>query len=300
MSPDASCSWPITPPYDFAGSTRPLRVGTHDPTLRHEADGLWRTAHTSDGPATVRLRVDDRAVHADAWGAGAAAVMRDVPRWVGLHESPWILPAHPVVDRLLREHRGLRSTDTRHVFQALVVVVLQQLVTWEEAAASWRQLCLRLGERGPGPGDLQLSPTPRAIRTAGTVHLQAAGVGPRQARTLQEIARVAHALAPAADMPTDEAAALLQKVRGIGPWTASVTLGLRLGRPEPIPLGDYNLPHTIAWALAGEPRGTDARMLELLAPFSGQAFRVIRLVRAAGIAAPRRGPRVAWRAHWRG
>jgi hypothetical protein len=36
-------------------------------------------------------------------------------------------------------------------------------------------------------------------------------------------------------------------------------------------------------------------MVELLAPFGDQAFRVVRLVWAAGIEAPRRGPRPAWR-----
>ena len=108
----------------------------------------------------------------------------------------------------------------------------------------------------------------------------------RQVRTLIEIARVAHALQRAADLPTPDAVDLLQKVRGVGPWTANMALGARLGRPDAIPVGDFHMPHTIAWALAGEPRGTDARMLELLAPFPGQAFRVVRLVSAARIEAP--------------
>jgi hypothetical protein len=34
-------------------------------------------------------------------------------------------------------------------------------------------------------------------------------------------------------------------------------------------------------------------MLELLAPFAGHRARVIRLIEAAGIHAPRRGPRMA-------
>ena len=104
----------------------------------------------------------------------------------------------------------------------------------------------------------------------------------------------------AADLPTDEAEALLQKVRGIGPWTSAMVLGVRLGRPEPIPVGDFHLRDTIAWALAGEPRATDARMVELLEPFRGQAFRVIRLVSAARLEAPKRGPRFAWRRNGRG
>jgi 3-methyladenine DNA glycosylase/8-oxoguanine DNA glycosylase len=294
MTPDAVGSWPIPHPYDFAETTRLLRTGIGDPTLQREADGFWRTAHTSAGPVTVRVRVGAQ-LHASAWGPGADAVMQDVPRWLGLHEPSWELPSHPIVDRLLRKHPGLRSTDTRDPFEALVNIVLHQLITWEEAANTWRRLCRAIGEQAPGPMDLRLSPTPRAILAAGTIHLQAAGVGPGQSRTLMEIARVAHAVRRVTDLPTDEAEALLRKVRGIGPWTATMALGTRLGRPEPVPVGDFHLPSTIAWALAGEPRATDARMVELLAPFRGHAFRVIRLVSAARIEAPKRGPRFAWR-----
>ena len=123
------------------------------------------------------------------------------------------------------------------------------------------------------------------------------GVGYARARNLIEVARVAHAVRRASALPTDDATRLLQYVRGVGPWTASFVLGTRLGRPEPVPLGDFHIPNQVAWALAGEPRGDDARMLELLAPFEGQAFRVVRLLFAARIEAPRRGPR---RDPWRG
>ncbi|HLU44506.1 MAG TPA: DNA-3-methyladenine glycosylase 2 family protein, partial [Natronosporangium sp.] len=48
---------------------------------------------------------------------------------------------------------------------------------------------------------------------------------------------------------------------------------------------------TVAWALAGEPRATDARMLELLAPFAPHRGRVCLLLTTAGYAAPKFGPR---------
>lgn len=295
MTPDASGAWPLPEPYDFLETTRWLRLGVRDPTVRRDVSGLWRTAHTPEGPATVRMVANGGQLRADAWGPGAASVLQEVPRWVGLDEPRWTLPAHPVVDGLLRRYAGVRLTDTRDVFDATVNTVLQQLVTWEHAAMTWRRLCERHGERAPGPVEMRVSPTPRAIRAAGTIELQAAGVGLKQARTLMTVAGVAHAIRRAADLPTHEAAALLQKVRGIGPWTASMVLGMRLGRPEPIPVGDFHLPSTIAWALAGEPRATDARMLDLLAPFGDQAFRVVRLIWAARIEAPRRGPRAPWR-----
>ena len=296
MTPDATASWTLPAPYDFFETTRTLRTGPRDPTLRFEADGLWRTAQTADGPVTVRLTLHE-GLDARAWGPGAEAVLQDIPYWVGLHEAPWQLPAHPVVDRLHRPLRGLRSTDTRDVFEALVVTVLQQLVTWQEAAHAWRRLCYTIGGPAPGPTRLQLPPTPKAVRAAGTATLQRLGVLPRQARTLMEVAFVAHAVARARELPTDEATRLLQHVRGVGPWTASIALGDRLGRPEPVPVGDFHLPHTVAWALAGEPRGSDERMAELLAPFPGQAFRVVRLITASGIGAPKHGPRRALSGH---
>ncbi len=296
VTPDASAAWPLPARYDFHETTRLLRTGGRDPTVRREPDGLWRTAHTPEGPVTVRLTLGD-GLTAQAWGPGAARVMQDIPGWVGLHEDPWALPAHPVTDRLLKQHRGLRGTDTRDVFEALVNIVLQQQVTWNEAAMTWRRLCESLGEAAPGPTDMRLSPTPRALRAAGADQLQAAGIGWQRARTLMEIAFRAERLQRVADMPTAKAASLLQKVRGIGPWSTAMTLGLRFARPEPVPVGDYQVPHMLAWALAGEPRATEARMLELLQPFKGLAFRVVRLLFAARIQAPRRGPRRAWRGY---
>lgn len=291
MLPDASAEWPLPDPYDLAATTRFLRTGPGDPTFRREPDGFWRTARSEAGPATVRLTVGTR-VRASAWGPGAAAVLEDVPRWIGLDEAAWTLPPHPVVDRLAQAHPGLRLTDTRDVFEALTVVVLQQLVTWEEATATWRRLCLDLGEPAPGPVRMRLAPSARVVRAVGPQRLQDGGVRRQQAHTLVELARAARAMQRAAHLPTAEADALLQRVSGVGPWTSAMVLGLRCGRPEPVPIGDLHLPHQVAYALAGEPRGTDARMQELLAPFPGQAFRVIQLIYAEAIQAPRRGPRM--------
>jgi hypothetical protein len=46
--------------------------------------------------------------------------------------------------------------------------------------------------------------------------------------------------------------------------------------------------------LTGRPRGTDAEMLELLAPWAGHRQRIMRLIELTGIAAPRYGPRFAY------
>ena len=41
------------------------------------------------------------------------------------------------------------------------------------------------------------------------------------------------------------------------------------GDPDAVSVGDYHIPNMVAWALAGDARGTDEHMLELLAPFAG-------------------------------
>jgi len=65
-----------------------------------------------------------------------------------------------------------------------------------------------------------------------------------------------------------------------------------------VPVGDFHIPNTVSWALAGEPRGSDERMLELLEPFAGHRGRVIRLLKSAGFSAPKYGPRKAIRSHF--
>jgi len=96
-------------------------------------------------------------------------------------------------------------------------------------------------------------------------------------------------------VPVDEALAELQTLPGIGPWTAA-EVGIRaLGDVDAVSVGDFHLPNLVAFALAGEARGTDQRMLELLEPYRGHRARVIRLLELSGIRAPRFGPRLSGR-----
>jgi 3-methyladenine DNA glycosylase/8-oxoguanine DNA glycosylase len=260
--------------------------------VRREPDGLWRTARLPAGPATVHVRVlPGRRVQASAWGVGAHDAIESVPGWLGLARPPLRLPSHVATDRLLRACPGLRLVDTGDLYEALLVFTLQQLITWNEAAYNWRRLVETFGEPAPGPGDLMLIPSPGALRRASPDRLVTLGINRSQARTLREISMSARGVREAAGLPTGEAMRLLQKLPGVGPWTAASALGFRLGRPEPLVVGDASLPHAVCWALAGEPRGTDRRMAQLLEAFPGHAFSVIRLVHAARIEAPRRSPK---------
>ncbi|MEO6121979.1 MAG: hypothetical protein ABIW46_02110, partial [Acidimicrobiales bacterium] len=73
--------------------------------------------------------------------------------------------------------------------------------------------------------------------------------------------------------------------------TAATVAYAALGDADAVCTGDFHLPNQVAWCLAGEARGDDARMLELLEPYCGHRARVQHLITAAGVHAPRFRPR---------
>jgi len=96
-------------------------------------------------------------------------------------------------------------------------------------------------------------------------------------------------------MDITAAYARMQAFAGVGPWTAAKVATVALGDADAVPVGDYHLPHMVAYALEGRARSTDERMLELLEPYRGHRARVIRLLTLSGIGAPRFGPKMPLR-----
>ena len=121
------------------------------------------------------------------------------------------------------------------------------------------------------------------------------GIERRRAEVIIGAARSAARLEEAVSMDMASAYRRLQAFPGIGPWTAALIASAALGDPDAVPVGDYNLPHSVGFALEGTPRSTDERMLELLEPYRGHRARVLRLIAISGISAPRFGPRLPLR-----
>jgi 3-methyladenine DNA glycosylase/8-oxoguanine DNA glycosylase len=99
-----------------------------------------------------------------------------------------------------------------------------------------------------------------------------------------------------AELPLDEAKARIGRLPGIGPWSVAEVARTALGDADAASVGDFHLPNLVAWALAGEARGTDARMLELLEPYRPHRGRAQLLLEATGIHTPAFGPRMEVRA----
>lgn len=290
------------------------RRGPGDPTLRIDDRGaIWRTSLTPDGPGTLRLTLvqpgidegtaAERAtagratmVRAAAWGPGASWLLDTLPDLLGAGDDPAALrPDHPRLRVLIRQLPGLRISRTARVLEALVPAVLEQKVVGVEAQRAWRRLLTWYGSPAPGPAPagMRVFPAAATWQAIPSWDWHRSGVEAVRARTIASAARVA-GLEAVSSLPAADADRMLRSLPGIGLWTSAEVRQRACGDADAVSVGDYHIPALVGWNLAGQITD-DAGMLELLAPFAGQRYRVTRLIELGGNAPPRRGPRMSVR-----
>ena len=262
-----------------------------DPTRRRR-DGVLHLAGREAGAAfQLALRGLDDGVEAEAWGPGGAAVLDRLAAIVGDADDPHGFEPPPALADAHRHHPGLRMGAQGRVWELAVVAVLGQKVTMTETGRALVALARRHGAPAPGPPWVWLLPGPDCLGTFPSYDLHPLGIERKRAETLGRLAREADRLERAAGRGGEALDRALTAIRGIGPWTSALVRDRALGDPDAVPVGDYHLPNTVAWGLAGEPRADDARMLELLEPWAGDRARVLRLLAVAGLRAPAYGAR---------
>jgi 3-methyladenine DNA glycosylase/8-oxoguanine DNA glycosylase len=299
---------PLEASLDLRSVLGPLVRGAGDPTMRVAAGAAIRASVTPDGPGALELRVmappgEPPSVHAWAWGPGAGHLLDGVPALLGLDDDDHgFQPGHHRLVAQLARGRRVRLGRTGAVWEALLPAILEQKITGTEAWRNYRRLVRAHGTPAPGPLALWCPPTAAQIAVLPAFRFVALGIEPRRATLLRRMATEARrfeAFAAAARRPgaggvgAANLAAALRAHAGIGPWTAAEVTLRALGDPDAVSVGDAHLSHLVGFALTGEPRATDERMLELLAPWAGHRARVVRLLEGSGIRPPRFGPRVA-------
>jgi len=250
---------------------------------------------TPSGAATLEVTAARDGLWATACGPGAEWALENAPAMVGLLDDlrGFRADLHPAVLRAARARPGLRMGRSLTVWDVVVPVVLGQRVTSGEARRSWWQLVGRAGRDAPGTDAVRLPPTPDAVAAMGDADWHVLGVERGRADAVRGLLRILPALERAAGRGAPDLVEVAATVRRVGPWTATALAGSVTGDADVVLLGDLHVPHSICHALAGEARGDDARMLELLEPFRPHRGRVVRLLKSAGARAPRRGPRYA-------
>ena len=269
--------------------------GSGDPTMRVAPGRVVRATRTVDGPATIELVQRGDRIAIETWGPGAERLLDAAPALLGLDDDrTGFEPAHhPLVADLDRRHRGVRIGRTGAVLEALIPAILEQKVTGTEAWRGLRGLVRHWGEPAPGPFGLGLLPEPAAIAAIPYHAFHPIGIERRRADLVRRVAARAIRFEEFVDLPRAAAWARLTALPGIGPWTAAEVALRALGDPDAVSVGDFHLPNLVAFTLAGEIRGDDARMVELLEPWRGHRARVVRLLETSGLRPPAFGPRYA-------
>ena len=309
--PHASATFALEEPLDLRRTMAAVALLGADPALRLVDGDVWRASRTPEGPATLRLRATacgppaGQQIVAHAWGPGARWAVAQAPELVGggdvLDGFEVLARLHPLVWSLHRRNRRLRLPHTRRVFEAMVPTICAQKVTGLEAARAYRGIVRTWGEAAPvaeavaGAPRLRLLPAPEVLARQPSWAFHPLGLERKRAEALLRVAATAARLEEAAAMDDRGAARRrLRTVPGVGVWTSAEVALVAFGDADAVSVGDYHLPNVAAWHLAGEPRGTDRRMLELLEPFRPHRGRVLRLLQMAG-GAPRFGPRMPLR-----
>jgi 3-methyladenine DNA glycosylase/8-oxoguanine DNA glycosylase len=189
----------------------------------------------------------------------------------------------------------MRFCCTQAIWEALLPSVIEQKVTGKEARSSYARILQAFGEPAPSPADgpaLVLPPEPKRVADAPSHVFNAANVERKRSDTIRIAASYAHRLEEFGKLPLNDAQAELAKLPGVGGWTVAEVSVVALGDADAVSVGDYHVKNWVSWNLAGEARGTDDRMLELLEPFRPHRGRAVRYLQLGGSAPPRYGPRL--------
>jgi len=286
-----------------------LRNGAGDATTRvvfgAERAHVSRATLTPDGPGTIefvaptRWVADTVVAHPPAaevlatHGPGGEWLAARVTHMAGHTDAPPTIAAapHPALQRALRDVGKLHLPRTESPYHELLPAILGQRITAAQALAQWSVLCRRYGEPAPGNLNLHLPPSPERLRAVASWDFHRLGIEHQRARTLQMAARHAAYIERTRELDGAAARAALMKLPGIGVWTSAVAVGVSHGDPDALPIGDFHVKNTVAWALTGCARGTDDEMVATLAPYAGQRWRVVRTLERAGNSAPKFGPK---------
>jgi 3-methyladenine DNA glycosylase/8-oxoguanine DNA glycosylase len=284
---------------DLEATFFPIRRGYGDPTTTIGRGEVWRASRTVDGPVTARFVREAGGVRVRSWGGGAGWLIDRAPDWLGLADgADAFRPPPGVVADVRRRYRGLRIPKTGLVVEHLIPSILEQKVTGVEARRAYRRMTFAVAEPAPGPHDarLVLPPDPARLARLPYYAMHRFGIEKRRADLIRFVSSRATWIDATASAPRADAAARLRSIRGIGPWTVAEVSRIGFGDADAVSVGDFHVPHLVSWALAGEPRGTDDRMLELLEPYRPFRGLVQLLLERSGARAPAFGPRMDVRA----
>jgi DNA-3-methyladenine glycosylase II len=179
--------------------------------------------------------------------------------------------------------RGVKPPRYPSLWEAFVNAIAFQQVSLHAASAIVRRLITTLGQPVESEGTLSyVFPSAEQVLHADDELLRGAGLSAGKLATLR---RAGEAIASGAlneamleERSSADAAALLRRLKGIGPWTATVILLRGLGRLDVFPMNDTSVARNLA-LVAGSTALDVRKILEALCPQQGMLYYHLLLAR---------------------
>lgn len=272
-------------PVHFSRTFSLQQLGSHDPTADLSPDCFRKGFFYRGAAAAVEICRDGNGLSVSAHGDYAERLLAET---IAGMEQDDLYSSFATEDsgvwRLHRHLPGLRLLRVLWLYDITCSAILQQRIRTVDAMRDWRQIVQRWG--ADAPLSLRAFPPAEVLAKVPMFELEALGIDQKRARALLNFARESKLVQMKPEMSFQELRKFLLRVPGVGPWTTESVLGYGAGDTDAAIPGDLHLPRVVCYALAGEFKGTDERMMELLEPFRGHRFRIIRLLYAAGLDVP--------------
>ncbi len=262
------------------------RLGPYDPTADSGEDHFSKAFFYRGEPAAVEFLRDGEFLHVQTHGGFAEPLLEETLQ--GLSQDDLYSSFATEDSGIWRLHRslpGLRLLRVPWLYDMTCSAILQQRIRTVDAMRDWRRIAQRWGVAGPL--GLRVFPAAEMLARVAQFELEALGMDAQRARTLLRFAQESRFVPLKPGMHFAELRKYLLRIPGIGPWTTESVMGYGAGDADAAIPGDLHLPHLVSYALAGETEGSDERMMELLEPFRGHRFRIIRLLYESRLAVPR-------------
>jgi len=270
---------PVRPPFRLDFTVDALRRLAANAVDLDGGDGtFYRAMRDRHGAAMVAMRSGNAgSIEVRATGRDAERWLPAVRRLLGTNADlrdwyersakiPWLQP----LSQLLA---GLKPPRYPTLWEACAHAIVFQQISIHAGAAIMRRLVEALGEEVVA-GNLRgrIFPEPARWLAASEEVLRGAGLSANKTAHLRSAASAFADGSMSEErleaLTTDEAAAALCTIRGIGPWSAAVALLRGMGRLDVFPLRDSGVARSLAHAGGGGLE--DA--LETLGPVRGMLY----------------------------
>jgi DNA-3-methyladenine glycosylase II len=273
------------PPFDFELSAGIFSDG--DALFRrYEAGVFWQVIRLKERKALVTLRSTGSIegpellveLKPDGFSNDEAARAEEIVRRlfnIDLDLLPFYeaVKDDTVMSALTDRLRGLRNPATQTIFEALVDSIIEQQISLKVAWSLQRRVIeafgdvLRIDDRS-----YYAFPRPDRLAEATAQQLRGCGLSMRKAEYLRDLARLVSDgldLEGLRGYDDDSVIEELGRIRGVGVWTAELTMVRGMGRLDAIPADDLGIRRCISHYYRGDRMITAAEVRRIARAWKG-------------------------------